>query len=292
MESSANVSARDSDELALPGVLVTTSWLAEHLDDAKLRILDVREPAYFVRSHIAGARNAPLANWACTIDGVEGMVLPADAYAGLMSQLGVTRDTPVVMYDDTWGLAAARLFWSLEYYGHRAIAVLDGGWDFWRAEGLPLEAGTAGIVPAPFSTQPEPLRIATYTWLRERLERGYTAADGLAVVDVRSPAEYAEGHLPGAISWDWMNATLPSSWEVMRDAAELSAELEEIGVTRDKEIVVYCRSGVRAAHTYLVLRALGYPRVRNYDGSWLEWEARTAASARSSGTQSVKGAPA
>ena len=96
----------------------------------------------------------------------------------------------------------------------------------------------------------------------------------LLLLDTRSRSEYAQGHLPGAICWDWMNGVPLQGWETMRPATELRTELELLGITPDKEIVTYCRSGARAAHTYLLLRNLGYPRVRLYDGSWLEWCSR------------------
>ena len=261
MKPSANEDVRHSNGPVPPGVLVTTSWLAAHLDDANLRILDVRQPAHYVRGHIAGARNAPLEIWSCTVDGVEGMVLPSDAYAGMMSRLGVTQNTPVVVYDDTWGMDAARPFWSLENYGHRAVAVLDGGWDLWRTEGLPLEAGTAAIVPSHFAPQSDPDRIATYTWLNERLERGYADEVALAVVDVRSPPEYAGGHLPGAQHIHGLDElTNPDDLTRGQIHAQdaLSSLLSRLGIENDDTIVFYDRSSnLWAARAYWALKYSG-----------------------------------
>ncbi len=262
------------DRLTLPGVLVTPAWLAERLDDADLCILDVRQAELYRLGHIAGANNAPLDSFTCTLDGVPGMLLPPNAYADLMSNLGVSKHTTVVAYDDTWSMAAARLFWSLEHYGHEAVAVLNGGWDLWRTQGLPINSLPPDVVQSVFAAQPGGDRIATHTWLTGHQNHGQDSAEDIVLVDTRTPAEYERGHLPGAVSWDWTNATSPTSWEAVRSTDEVRRELQQLGVTEDKEIVVYCQSGVRAAHTYLVLRHLGYPRVRNYDGSWLEWSAR------------------
>ena len=110
---------------------------------------------------------------------------------------------------------------------------------------------------------------APLPWLLDQLKR----AD-LILLDTRTPGEFAQGHLPGAICWDWMNGVLLQGWEMTRPAAELRSELGLLGITPDKEIITYCRSGARAAHTYVLLRSLGYPRVRLYDGSWLEWSSR------------------
>jgi thiosulfate/3-mercaptopyruvate sulfurtransferase len=108
--------------------------------------------------------------------------------------------------------------------------------------------------------------LATGAWLT-------TQGDGaeIALVDTRTPGEYAQGHLPGAICWDWLNGAPVKGWDFQRPAEALLAELTSLGITPDKEIITYCQSGARAAHTYLLLRNLGYPKVRLYDGSWLEW---------------------
>src|SRR5690606_13221428 len=123
--------------------------------------------------------------------------------------------------------------------------------------------------PARFVPRPDPAHMAELAWLQERL-----GDPDLVIIDTRTSGEYNAGHLPGAILWDWMNGVPVGSWDALRPTDELAAELTALGITPDKEIVTYCRSGARAAHTYLLLRHLGYPRVRNYDGSWLEWSAR------------------
>ena len=253
----------------LPGLLVTTQWLEEHLDAPDLRIVDVRPADAFGEGHIPGAVQVDLAALATTVDGVQGMLINADAFAATMSQLGIDSDHAVVLYDSNWGMPAARVLWTLAYYGHSNAAVLNGGWDRWEEEGRASSKSLKLPMPTRFVPNPPPPVLAELNWLQSRLDD-----PNLVLIDTRTPNEYAAGHLPNAINWDWMNGIAVEGWDTMRPADELAAELAALGITPDKEIVTYCRSGARAAHTYLLLKNLGYPRVRNYDGSWLEWSAR------------------
>jgi thiosulfate/3-mercaptopyruvate sulfurtransferase len=163
-------------------------------------------------------------------------------------------------------MPAARVLWALAYYGHRHTAVLTGGSDRWQEEGHPWTADPAPPRTATFTVRLDESHLADRDWLLNHARD----AD-IVLVDTRAVGEYAAGHLPGAVGWDWINGVPVGSWDTVRPAAELQAELVESGITPDKEIVTYCQSGVRAAHTYLLLRHLGYRRVRVYDGSWLDW---------------------
>jgi thiosulfate/3-mercaptopyruvate sulfurtransferase len=253
----------------LPGLLVTTEWLAQRLHAPDLRIVDVRPADAFGEGHIPGAVQVDLAALATTVDGVQGMLIGPEAFAATMGQLGIDGDRAVVLYDSNWGMPASRVLWALAYYGHSNAAVLNGGWDRWEEEGRPASKSLELPAPTRFTAQPTPSVLAELNWLQSRLED-----PNVVLIDTRTPKEYAAGHLPNAINWDWMNGVAVEGWDTVRPADELAAELAGLGITPDKEIVTYCRSGARAAHTHLLLRNLGYPRVRNYDGSWLEWSAR------------------
>lgn len=255
--------------LTLPGLLVTPEWLNQHLGHPALRLLDVRLAESYGAGHLPGAVQVELDSLACTVDDVPGMLIPPELFAVEMSRLGIDRNSTVVIYDDHWGMPAARVLWALACYGHQQATVLTGGWDRWQEENRPRTAIATRPSPAHFETQTSGDHSAPLPWLQEQGQR-----PDLLLLDTRSPGEYAQGHLPGAICWDWMNGVPRQGWDTMRPAVELRTELELLGVTLDKEIVTYCRSGVRAAHTYLLLRDLGYPRVRLYDGSWLEWSIR------------------
>jgi thiosulfate/3-mercaptopyruvate sulfurtransferase len=252
--------------LQLPGLIVSPDWLAQHLNHPALRLLDVRLRQNYDEGHIPGTVWVDLAGLACTIKGVAGMVLPPEPFAVQMRRLGLNRDTSVVVYDDHWGMPAARLLWSLARYGHFKAAVLNGGADRWLEEGRPRTTEATLPAPAHFDAQANEAHLVNGAWLLTRSEQA-----AVVLVDTRTPGEYAQGHLPHAISWDWMRGISADGWDYRRPADELRTELAGLGITPDKEIVTYCESGVRAAHTYLLLRDLGYPKVRLYDGSWLEW---------------------
>lgn len=272
MTNQSNVSLRVD---TLPGLVVEPDWLAERLEAQDLRLIDLRPIDAYREGHIPGAVQLDLAALTTTVDGVEGIVLGPDAYAAVMGQLGVDEDRAVVLYDSNWGMPAARVAWTLLYYGHPNAAILNGGWDRWEEENHPTVTTSPPPAPARFVPRPDPAHMAELAWLQERL-----GDPDLVIIDTRTSGEYNAGHLPGAILWDWMNGVPVGSWDALRPTDELAAELTALGITPDKEIVTYCRSGARAAHTYLLLRHLGYPRVRNYDGSWLEWSARVLGETR------------
>jgi thiosulfate/3-mercaptopyruvate sulfurtransferase len=254
-------------ELNLPGRVVTTGWVADHLEHPSLRLLDVREAAHVGEGHLPGAVHVELQTLSGIVEGVPGMLLPPAEFAAQIERLGIRSGVTVVAYDDNWGLAAARVLWALTRYGVAQAGLLTGGWDQWQAEGRPISSQAADPLASAFVAQRDERSIATWSWISEHLDK-----PDVVIVDVRGDKEFGDGHIPNAVHWDWMNAVPVGSWEAMRPDADLSADLAKAGITPDKEIITYCRSGVRAAHTYWALRHLGYPRVRNYDGSWLEWQ--------------------
>lgn len=258
-----------NNDSILPGRIVTPAWLNSNLDNPDVLVLDVRTRLGYEDGHIPGAVWLELSRLGSVIDDVPGMVLPAEQYAEVVGSLGIGNDTAVVLYDDNWGMPAARVLWTLARYGHTHAAVLTGGIDRWEEEGYPVSTDPLTPEPATFIPHPDETQLASFEWLQSRLGN-----DDVLAIDTRTPREYKFGHLPNAIVWDWMNGVPMKSWDTLRPAEELRKELTDLGITPDKEIVTYCRSGARAAHTYLLLRELGYPRVRVYDGSWLEWAHR------------------
>lgn len=252
--------------LQLSGLIVTPAWLSQHIADPSLRLLDVRDRDAYADGHIPRAVQVDLAALSCTAHGVAGMLLSPERYAAQMSRWGVDASKTVILYDANWGMPAARVLWSLMRYGHRNAAVLTGGWDRWKEEGRAWTLEPNTPPPAHFVVHPADEHIAERAWIVQRLDDPNTV-----LIDTRTAGEFAQGHLPGALQWDWMNGVPVDGWDALRPAAELRTELAALGITPEKEIVTYCRSGARAAHTYLLLRSLGYPHVRNYDGSWLEW---------------------
>lgn len=245
-----------------PQLIVEPSWLARHLD-APVRVLDVRDRASYAEGHLPGAiwldRNALSQRHQ---DGSVSLIAAA-AFAALMSRFGVDDTTTVVVYDDVWGMHAARVVWALRRYGHQQAAVLSGGAEGWAAAGERLTRGMVLAYPRRFRAAPNERQRASIGWVQTR-----SADRSLLLLDVRGAHEYAEARLPNAHNWEWSNGTPTGSRAMTRPHDELRAELVPQGITPDRRIVTYCTSGMRAAHTYLLLRSLGYPDVRVLDDAW------------------------
>jgi thiosulfate/3-mercaptopyruvate sulfurtransferase len=256
------------------GILVQPGWLAGMLGRDGVHLVDLRPHAAYAEGHVPGAVQLDLDRLGASRDGCDNVLLAPDAFEALMEELGVTTDGTVVAYDDQWGLAAARLVWALHFYSHEAAAVLDGGWDRWLEEGRPAERDAAVPRRGRFEAAVRPAVGADFDWLDKRVRER-----AVRILDTRTPAEYEQGHLPGATCWDWFNAVPAASWSASRDPEEIRRELHGMDLTTEDEVVVYCRSGMRAAHTYVVLKHAGYGSVRLYDGSWQDWTMRTPGSA-------------
>lgn len=269
---------------ARPEALVSTDWVAEHLDDPKVRIVESNEdPLLYPSGHLPGAVEI---DWTRDLnDPVRRDYLDRDHFRELVGRLGITPATMVVFYGDKSNWWACYALWVFRLFGHPDARVMDGGRLKWEKEGRPLTRAT----PSPEPTEyPAPERDDR----TERIFRDgvleHLGHDGAALVDVRSPAEYTGerlhmpdypnegalrgGHIPGARSIPWASA-VDSESGTFKDAAALRALYEEQhGLSPEGDVVAYCRIGERSSHTWFVLRyLLGYPRVRNYDGSWTEW---------------------
>ena len=268
---------------AHPDVLVTTDWLAAHLNEPGLRVIESNEdPLLYPSGHLAGAVQV---DWALDLnDPLTRDYLGREAFERLMASIGVTNDTTVVFYGDKNNWWACYAFWVFQLFGHTRAKVLDGGRFKWEKEGRPMTRATPKHAPATYRA---PERDDT----RIRIFRDEVLAHMRArrpLIDVRSPQEFSGerthmpeypqegvlrgGHIPGAKNVPWARATNPDSGS-FRDAAELRAIYErEQGLKPADPVVTYCRIGERSSHTWFVLTyLLGYDHVRNYDGSWTEW---------------------
>jgi thiosulfate/3-mercaptopyruvate sulfurtransferase len=259
---------------AEPPLLVTHAWLAEHLGRPDLRVIDVSDPEDYARGHIPGAVHFEIAD--ARIKTSEGRFRMPTAHEGrrLLARLGITPETTVVLYDDDSGLNSAWLFLVLDVLGHARLSMLDGGSRRWLAAGgawtseLP-RARRPTKVPLPHV---DAARVADASWVRERLGRR-----DVVLVDARSPDEFdgrdlrsrRGGHIPGAASVEWRRHLRAD--DTFRTPEQLRRMYAMEGITPDKTVVTYCQTHHRAAHTYFVLRLLGYPRVVAYTGSWAEW---------------------
>jgi thiosulfate/3-mercaptopyruvate sulfurtransferase len=278
--------------------LVQTGWLAEHLGDRDVRVVDIRgyvkkkdlgngrqEAEYLAardeydEAHVPGA---VYVDWTRDVadpdDPVPVQVAPRGRFAALMGSLGIGDGTHVVVYDHAGGQFATRLWWALTYYGHDRVSVLDGGWSKWIAEDRPTTAEAPAPEPAVF--KPRPRR----GWRADAEEvLAASQMDSALILDARDEAQYTGkvargrgrgGRVPGARH---LHAdTLLHQGGTFRPDGELVEKLREAGVTEDKEkpIVAYCNGGVAATVPLFVLYRLGYKNLANYDGSWNEWGRR------------------
>jgi thiosulfate/3-mercaptopyruvate sulfurtransferase len=257
----------------LAPLLTTPAELASALASATPPlIIDLRPAEQFAQGHIRTAVHLDL--WGLSLIDTDDAPLRAFMWmiGHLFSLRGVTPDRPVVVYETDSGMRAARALWFLEYLGHPHARVLDGGMRAWTRAGLPVT--TEGVTPVASSWHgtPDATKLATWRQVYERLGQPATI-----ILDTRSDAEYhgdvarakRGGAIPGAIHIEWTRNLADDGR--FKSLAELRAMYDAAGVTADREVVTYCQGGYRAAHAYLALRLLGFPRVRNYTGSWKEW---------------------
>ncbi|MBI4675485.1 MAG: sulfurtransferase [Chloroflexi bacterium] len=251
-------------------VMVSVAWLQEHLNDANVRIIDARVsdprlPIGYRISHIPGAvpfdLNHDLYEMA---PGGPHMKTP-DAIAKILGARGIANDSIIVLYDEGAGPLAGTVYWLLKYLGHADVRVVNGGWHAWTQAHAPTTRDIPQITPATYTAQVDENQHSTCEWIQENSGR----AD-LLLLDTRTDSEYYMGHIPGAVNLSFDEA-IDFASQALKDTTTLCAQFERVGATPDKEIVVYCGSGSRSAHTFMVLQDLGYPRVRNYKGSIMDW---------------------
>ena len=268
-------------QYAHPEVLVDTAWAEAHLTDPKLRFVEVDvDTAAYDSGHLPGAVGW---NWQRDTQDLVRRDLPDQpAIEDLLSRSGIAADTAIVLYGDNNNWFAAYAFWLLKYYGHQDVRLIDGGRKKWLAENRRLTTDVPAVARTAYRT---PGRAADLRALRGLVESSVERA-GSALVDVRSPKEFSGellapenipqegaqrgGHIPGAANIPWATAVKDDG--TFKPAGELKSIYQGQGITPDKEVIAYCRIGERSSHTWFVLKyLLGYPQVRNYDGSWTEW---------------------
>lgn len=264
------------DGYAKPELLVDTAWIQEHADDPSVRLIDVRSDAEdYAAGHIPGAVHVSVgAEMTNPEDSTQGQILTQDALSALLSRIGVTPETTLVVYDSNNNLWAARAFWVLKYYQHADVRLYDGGLKTWEADGQELVTDEVVVTPTEYVAQEPDLAIRTTTeYVLEHLDD-----ENVVMCDTRNGEEYAGtdvraargGHVPGAINVDW-SASVDDDG-TFKSAEDLHDLYTKAGFDPSKEIITYCQTGVRGAHTWFVLsQLLGFPNVRNYDGSWAEY---------------------
>ena len=269
---------------AHPEVLVDTDWVEAHRTDEGVRVVEVDEDVLlYEQGHVPGAVKL---DWHTELQRPDVRdFIDAAGFAELMEAKGISNDDTVVLYGDKSNWWAAYAFWFFKYNGHGDVRLMDGGRQKWQAEGreLSTDRPTPGEARYAVPYRDESIRAYAHDVQAHLLS---VRDGGGALVDVRSPAEFSGeklhmpeypqegalrgGHIPGASNIPWAKAVAEDG--TFRPASELETLYGDAGVTSDKDVVAYCRIAERSSHSWFVLKyLLGYPRVRNYDGSWTEW---------------------
>ncbi len=271
-------------------LLVETEWLAHHLNDPAIRVVDIRgiikpasapKPWYaashadYAKDHIPGA---------VFVDWVEDIVQPdapvpmtvasPERFAALMRRLGIGDQHTVIIYDDDGGHTASRLWWVLNYYGHHAAALLNGGYSKWVAEGRPVTAEAPKHPPASLTPQPQPAWRAMMDELRKAIDDRSTV-----LVDCRGPALFKgeetrgqkPGRIPGSVNLP-IGRFVEGPHKTFKSLEELRQTFEAVGATPNKRVITYCNAGVSASVGLFALHLAGQTNATNYAGSWYDWE--------------------
>jgi len=269
-------------EYAHPEVLVDTQWVEDHLKDPKIRVaeVDYDPTANYKLGHVPGA---VLFDWKEDInDPLSRNILGKQAYEDLMQKGGINNDTTLILYGDFNNWFAAFAFWVFKYYGYKDIRIMNGGRKKWLEEDRPLSKDVQKYPKGNFkAAEPDKSIRVFLNYVRDSIGSGQKV-----LIDVRSPKEFTGeilappeyptehaqrgGHIPGALNVPWGQAVNEDG--TFKSTEDLKKLYESKGITSNKEVITYCRIGERSSHTWFVLKyLLGYPNVKNYDGSWTEW---------------------
>jgi len=265
-------------DYANPSALVSTQWVADHLNDPNVRLIEVDvDTAAYGQGHIAGAVGV---NWTTQLgDPVRRDIPSKDDWAKLLGQAGVSPDTRIIFYGDNNNWFAAFAYWVSKIYGHQNSALMNGGRKKWELESRPLTTDAPRHSATTYPARAADLKYRAF--LKDVLDR----PSGTALVDVRSPAEFSgeviappgmsetaqrAGHVPGAANIPWAQAANEDG--TFKSPDELKTLYGNKGVTADKDVIAYCRIGERSSFSWFVLKELlGFGNVKNYDGSWTEY---------------------
>jgi thiosulfate/3-mercaptopyruvate sulfurtransferase len=281
MTETAEGTAGTTGDYASPNVLVTTDWVAQNLNAPNLRLVEVDvDTSAYDTGHIPGAIGW---NWTTDLQRRPMRDIPTkEEWEALLSRSGISNETTVLLFGDNNNWFAAFAYWLFKLYGHEDVRLINGGRKKWLDEGRKTTTDVPTVEGTTYKAKDADLRLRV---ARDEVAKTLGNA-GNALIDVRSPGEFSGellapenlpqegaqrgGHIPGAQNVPWGTAVAPDG--TFKSADELHQIYGGKGVTQDKETIAYCRIGERSAHTWFVLRELlGYPNVRNYDGSWTEW---------------------
>lgn len=255
-------------------LILEPEQLEMHLQDDSVVVVDLCKKDNWEKHHIPGAVHIEFPEIVRVEKPVGGLLPAAENLSAVLSKTGIAPEHHVVAYDDEGGGKASRLLWTLDAAGHRSFSLLNGGLHAWANENHALDtairARPATSYPVTYNSGP----VATREYILKRLEDENTC-----LLDARSANEFngvknfssRPGHIPGAINLEWTWAMDQTRNLRLKDTSELTRTLESHDITPDREVIVYCQTHHRSAHTYIMLKSLGYPSVKGYEGSWSDW---------------------
>ena len=255
-------------------LLVEPEELQTHLNDSELLIVDLCKPDVYAQLHIPGAVHL---DYGKIINGqrpAPGRLPDPQQLSTALSGIGLTPQNHVVAYDDEGGGRACRFLWTLDAIGHQSGSLLNGGLHAWTGEHRPCS--NEPVIPAPsdYPVSYGDTALADKDYILKHLDD-----DNIVLFDARSPGEYSGqmvfaargGHIPGAINFEWTDAIDAENQMKLKPLGALADTLSGLGFSKDKEIITYCQTHHRSSHSYMLLKILGYQKIKGYPGSWSEW---------------------
>ncbi len=266
--------ATDDNAYSRPELLESTETLTAALNKDNVVVVDLRSKEAYDEGHVPGA--VWYDRTALKDDEDETYVIKGDDFAKKVGELGIDGTKHVIAYDDGNGLWATRFWWVLRYYGHEDASVLNGGFAKWKAAGGAVTKDAPAVKAATFAAAPDEKAICALDYVLDKVAE---KNDNVVILDVRSAAEYTGsdvraakgGHIPGAVNLDWTTSMTTGEPVVWKDAATLRKQFRDAGIGEDTEVITYCQTAVRGAHSFFTLALVGLGQARNYDGSWFEW---------------------
>ena len=256
-------------------LLIEPDELETHLNDPDLVIVDLCKPTQYAQAHIPGAQHLGYENLIHIEKPVMGLLPSAEDFSKTVSQLGINTNSQVIAYDDEGGGRASRFIWTLHVFGHDKTSLLNGGLHSWANEGHTLSNETpAPPTPSNYLLENTGKYTANREYISEHLNN-----KNIVLLDARSLAEHIgakkfadkAGHIPGSTHYEWTDAIDRNNNLRLLAVEDIQNKLDEMEITKDKEVICYCQSHHRSAFSYLMLRILGYENVKGYPGSWSDW---------------------
>jgi thiosulfate/3-mercaptopyruvate sulfurtransferase len=256
-------------------LIIEPQQLTQYLNDDSIIFVDLCKTEQYMQAHVPGAIHMDYRQVITAKPPLMGLLPEPPQLQEIAARIGLTEDKTVVAYDEEGGGKAARLLWTLDAMGHQHLSLLNGGIISWLAEKCPIES-TVNVANSEISypIQLHESVIARKDYILDSLQN-----DSVAILDTRSAYEYKGekkfsergGRIPGAVNMDWILLMDRENHFKLQPADKIETMLSDLGISRDKEVIVYCQTHHRSALTYVVLKSLGYKKVRGYPGSWSEW---------------------